>query len=182
VDTVPATGPRPWLVVGNEVGSLLATVDDDEFDRALELLRDPARTWFFTGQGRSGLVASMVAMRFMHLGRRVHVQGEVTAPAIRANDGLLVVSGSGVTPVSLHFAEIAKAEGAVLAVVTHEPHSRIADMADAVLTLPARRTVQFGGSLFEQTALLLLDALVLAIAARTSVPYESMSCRHTNLQ
>ncbi len=50
----------------------------------------------------------MAAMRFMHMGREAHVVGEATAPSIRAGDGLVIVSGSGETAVSVNFARIAK--------------------------------------------------------------------------
>lgn len=168
--------------MGAEVDTLLDRIDPEQFDAALAHFRDPQRTWFFSGQGRSGLVAAMAAMRFMHLGRTAHVQGEPTAPAIRARDGLLVVSGSARTAVSLHFGEVAKAEGAVLVLVTHQPAGPLARIADAVLTLPAAGSRQFGGSLFEQSSLLVLDAIVLGLAREGDVRFEDMARRHTNLQ
>lgn len=58
--------------------------------------------WFFTGQGRSGLVAQMVAMRFMHLGLNTHFIGEASAPSIQLEDVLILISGSGATQVTLH--------------------------------------------------------------------------------
>ena len=93
----------------------------------------------------------MAAMRFMHIGRAVHFVGEVTAPSIRKGDGLLIVSGSGETPVSVGFARIAKAEGAEVVHLTHKPASTMAGIADVVLPVPVETTAQFGGSLFEQT-------------------------------
>ncbi|MEJ2289890.1 MAG: SIS domain-containing protein [Deinococcales bacterium] len=168
--------------MGAEVERLLEQIDPDQFDATLSHLRDAQRTWFFSGQGRSGLVASMVAMRFMQLGRPVHVQGEATAPAIREGDGLLVISGSAETPVSLHHARVAKEHGASVVLVTHEPSGPLARMAEAVLVLPAEHSHQFGGSLFEQGALLALDAIVLALARESHVAFDDMMRRHTNLR
>lgn len=139
-----------------------------------------AGRWFFSGQGRSGLVAQMVAMRFMHAGFASHFVGEVTAPSVRAGDNLLLISASGETPVSLSYARIARAEGARVLVLTATPDSELARLADLVLPVPLAATRQFGGSLFEQVSLILLDAMVLQLAGRDS--YRDMAFRHTNLQ
>jgi hypothetical protein len=46
----------------------------------------------------------------------------------------------------------------------------------------ARGTGQFGGTLFEQSALLLLDALILDLTARDPQAHSAMQARHANLQ
>jgi 6-phospho-3-hexuloisomerase len=171
-----------WLAVGREIAETLARVDTGAFQRFVAVFRDERRHWFFSGQGRSGLVAEMAAMRFMHTGRPAHLVGEATAPSIRAGDGLLIVSGSGKTPVSVHFARIAKEEGAQIALITREPDSRLAQLADWVLHAPIEATQQFGGSLFEQVSLILLDAIVLELMQAVADPHRMMLGRHTNLQ
>jgi 6-phospho-3-hexuloisomerase len=182
MDEVAAAERRPWLAVGDEIAEVLGRIDEREFGRVVAELADPDRRWFFSGQGRSGFVAEMAAMRFTHLGRRVHVPGEATAPSIRQGDGIVFISGSGEKSVTLHFAEVAKQEGARIIVVTRAPASTLAKMADAVLTLPVQQSAQFGGSLFEQVALLLMDALVLAVSAGQTNAYKTMRYTHTNLQ
>ena len=182
MDSAAAARPRPWLAVGAEIAHLLDQIDPREFEALVEEFRDPGRRWFFSGQGRSGLVAAMVAMRFMHLGRIAHLQGEATAPSIRRGDGILLFSGSGETPITLHIAEIARREGARVVVVTHKPQSTIARHADTTLILAARRSVQFGGSLFEQAALIVLDAVVYTLAGASPSVYRRMAHAHTNLQ
>jgi 6-phospho-3-hexuloisomerase len=157
-------------------------VDPEDFRRLVEAFADPAQRWFFSGQGRSGLVAQMAAMRFMHLGRQVHFVGEVSAPSIRAGDALLIISGSGETPVSVGFARIARHEGAKVATLTHKPAGTLAGIADVVLHVPVEETRQFGGSLFEQASLLLLDGVILSLAGRMSDAHRLMLHRHTNLQ
>ena len=176
-----ATSP-PWLIVGQEISEVLARVDLDTFDRLALILEPAHRRWFFTGQGRSGLSAQMAAMRFMHIGRTVHYVGEASAPSIRKNDGLIVVSASGETPVSLGFAKIAKSEGALVVAVTQKPKSSLANIADTTLHIPIETTVQFGGSLFEQTCLILLDSLILQLTGATPEIHKAMHERHTNLQ
>jgi 6-phospho-3-hexuloisomerase len=182
MDQRQAASPRPWLAVGREIASVLERVDARAFSLLVERFREPSRRWFFAGQGRSGLVAEMTAMRFMHLGRSAHFVGEATAPSIRKGDGLALISGSGETPVGVHFARIAKAEGAEIVLMTRQPGSTLATLADAVLPVPIESTQQFGGSLFEEASLILMDSLVLEIAARLADAHESMLHRHTNLQ
>src|SRR5690625_3860939 len=104
---------------------------------------------FFAGYGRSGLVARMIAMRFMHLGHRAHVVGDATTPSIGAGDTLLLVSRSGRRAAVL-LAQAAKAEGARVVAVTQGGGGDLEELADHVLGLPGtERSVQFGGALFE---------------------------------
>lgn len=173
---------RPWLAVGNEVNELLKRVDAAEFTAFLAEFVGIKRRWYFSGQGRSGLAAQMAAMRLMHLGREVHFLGEATAPSVRRGDGLVIVSGSGETAVSLGFARIAKGEGARVLAVTHKPESALAGVADTVLTVPIEQSGQLMGSLFEQAALLLLDSVVLGLARTLPGAHDIMISMHTNMQ
>ena len=171
-----------WLAVGREIAETLKRVDAHAFERFVDIFRDDRRRWFFSGQGRSGLVAEMAAMRFMHMGRPAHFVGEATAPSIRIGDGLCLVSGSGNTAVTVHFARIAKDEGAEIALITRQPDSALAQLASCVLHVPIEATRQFGGSLFEQTSLILLDAIVFELMQPVPDQHRMMLNRHTNLQ
>lgn len=182
MDPRPTARSRPWLAVGQEIAELLARIDADAFGDVVAAFGDPGQRWFFSGQGRSGLVAQMAAMRFMHIGRNVHFVGEVSAPSIRKGDALLLISGSGETPVSVGFARIAKQEGAKVVTLTHKPKGTLAHLADIVLTVPVATTEQFGGSLFEQSSLLLLDGVILGLARDMPDAHRTMLHRHTNLQ
>jgi 6-phospho-3-hexuloisomerase len=168
--------------VGQEITDLLGRVDAAAFARLVAAFENADRRWFLTGQGRSGLVARMAAMRLMHLGRQAHVTGEATAPSIRDGDGLLIVSGSGETSVSVGFAGVAKAEGARVALLTHSAASTLARVADPVLVLPVEASAQLGGSLFEQGSLIVLDAVILELARRIPGADARMRHRHANLQ
>ena len=182
MDTEQTGQSRPWLAVGQEIAALLERIDAKTFFRIAQTFDDEARRWFFSGQGRSGLAAQMAAMRLMHVGSNVHFVGEVTAPSIRKGDGLVVISGSGETPVSVTFARIAKAEGAEVIVFTRAAKSTLAALADAVLLVPVEKTQQFGGSLFEQSSLILFDAMIVEMAQRIPDAHQRMLHRHTNLQ
>lgn len=178
----PPAETSPRLTPQDELDSALANTDRTEVEALTEQLRRPAGRLFFTGRGRSGLVAQLAAMRFMQLGRTCHVVGDATAPAIGAGDTLLVVSGSGRTPVSVAFAEIARREGAHVFLVTHEDSSPLRELADVAVVVPVIGSVQFGGTLFEQSALILLDSIVLELMRDLDDPSALMERRHSNLQ
>jgi 6-phospho-3-hexuloisomerase len=182
VDAEQTYQSRPWLAVGKEVADVLSRIDAKPFFRIVQAFEDETRRWFFSGQGRSGLVARMAAMRFMHVGRNVHFVGEVTAPSIRTGEGLIIVSGSGETPVSVNFAKIAKTESAEVILFTRASKSTLVSLADAVLLVPVGKTRQFDGSLFEQSSLILFDAIILEITRRLPDAHQLMLRRHTNLQ
>ena len=171
-----------WLAVRDEVAGVLSAVSSDQMAAAAALFADRERRWFYSGQGRSGLVARMAAMRFMHIGFDAHAVGEPTAPAIRRGDGLVMISGSGETPVTLHLARLALDFGARMLAVTTRGDSTLAGLAEAVIEVPTAGTGQFGGTLFEQSALLLLDALVLDLTAGNPQTYAAMQARHANLE
>jgi 6-phospho-3-hexuloisomerase len=87
-----------------------------------------------------------------------------------------------ITSVSATDPRIAKAEGARVVALTRAPASTLATIADTVLTVPVGQTEQFGGSLFEQSCILLLDGVVLGLAQDIPGAHEIMLSRHANMQ
>jgi 6-phospho-3-hexuloisomerase len=174
-----------------EVSACLAQAGEEDAGRAIGLV-EGARRIFCAGAGRSGLAVRGFAMRLMHLGREVHVAGETTAPAIRAGDLLLIGSGSGRTASLLAAARAAREAGARILLVTIDPASPIAELADGVVALPApsekaagggaRQSVQPMGTLFEQAMALFFDALVVLLMRRAGADSEAMFVRHANLE
>ena len=70
-NTIPPTprrcaGLRAWLTVRDEVSGVLSAGFSEQMSDAAALFTDCGRRWFCLGQGRSGLVAQMAAMRLMH--------------------------------------------------------------------------------------------------------------------
>lgn len=180
--SVTASGRPAWTIVLDELTASLAEVDPAVFARIRHEFGDPDRRWFFSGQGRSGLSATMVAMRVMHIGRETHVIGEATSPSVREGDGIVFFSSSGETPVTVAFAQIARDEGATIIAVTGSSGSSLAELADLVLVIPCEDSVQLGRNLFEQGSLLVMDALVNDLARDIQDPGGVLAYRHTNLQ
>ncbi|MGC0367652.1 6-phospho-3-hexuloisomerase [Rhodococcus sp. 27YEA15] len=175
-------------IVLDENERLLNSVAAEQWDRAGSFITS-ARAVFVIGNGRSGLAIQMAAMRLMHLGLRVHVAGEVTAPAIGAGDVLIAVSGSGSTPSVVGAADTANKVGASVLAVTTTPDSPLAQRAGEVLLLPAADkqdhsgavTRQYAGSLFEQSVLLAFDALFQALWRSADQTAERLWERHANI-
>ena len=167
---------------------LLNSIAAEQWDRAGSLITN-ARAVFVIGNGRSGLATQMAAMRLMHLGLRVHVAGEVTAPAIGGGDLLIAVSGSGTTGSVVGAADTARKVGASVLAVTTASESPLAQRADEVLVLPAADkqdhsgsvTRQYAGSLFEQSVLLAFDALFQALWSNEDQTAERLWERHANI-
>lgn len=182
MDQGPDRRGGSWQLVREELARVFDGLDLDQYDAMVARFAGSEGRIFFTGQGRSGLAARMGAMRFMHLGYATHVVGETTAPSIRRGDTLVVVSGSGSTPVSVGFASIARNEAAAVVLVTHQQRSPLRELSDDTVVLPAHGSEQFGGTLFEQSALILLDAVVDELLRDLPDGRDRMSFNHTNLQ
>lgn len=175
-------------VVLNEVSTAAHGVSDDQISALADTIV-AARHIFVSGAGRSGLMIRAFANRLMHLGFSVSVVGEVSAPHTQSGDLLLIGSGSGETPSLINQARAARSSEVTVALVTASDHSTLQRLSDLAVVVPAQNkesqnasSLQPMGSTFEQTALILYDALVLELMRRTGQTAESMKARHANLE
>jgi 6-phospho-3-hexuloisomerase len=149
-----------------------------------------ARRVFVLGAGRSGLALQMTAMRLMHLGLTVHVVGEVTTPAIASGDALLVASGSGSTAGIVSAAKTAVSVGATVVCVTTDGSSPLAQLAAVSVVVPAAQkqdraataSAQYAGGLFEQSVVLLGDAIFHSLWKASGSSADELWPRHANLE
>lgn len=149
-----------------------------------------ANAIFLLGAGRTGFMIKAAAMRLMHLGFNVHVVGETTSPAIGEGDLLIAGSGSGTTSNIVKAAETAHKCGAEIICFTTNPGSPLAQLANFSVTIPAagkqqqNKTVsqQYAGSLFEQSFLLIFDAIIQHLWQISGVSRDELWKRHTNLE
>ncbi|MFT6535027.1 MAG: 6-phospho-3-hexuloisomerase [Alpinimonas sp.] len=167
----------------------LAENSTDKFDEVVALLRT-AESVFFLGAGRSGLALKMTAMRFMHLGLTVHVVGETTTPAISQGDVLFVASGSGTTGVVVRATKTALAAGAHVIALTTAADSPLGAMATITVTIPAAQKLdrgsalseQYAGGLFEQSTMLVGDALFHTMWKQSGKTADDIWPTHANLE
>jgi 6-phospho-3-hexuloisomerase len=174
----------------SEVRGLLERIRSSDIDPVVEQLVRAERV-YVAGGGRTGLMARAFAMRLMHLGLTAYVVGETTTPAIRKNDVMLVCSGSGQTQVTVLVSRVAKEIGARIIAITANRDSPIARIADAVVVLDApykkaldegMPSIQYAGSLFEQSLLVLTDAIALEIGRLLGRGDQEIGERHANLE
>ncbi len=182
-------------VVLAELKGVLGQVDEAAV-ATLEQRVLAARRVYVAGAGRSGLVMRAFGMRLMHAGLAVHVVGDATTPSIGAGDLLVIGSGSGETGSLQGMARKARELGADLALLTIVPQSTIGQLAGTVVELrapspkaaepaggaPRPRSIQVMGSLFEQSLLLLLDAVALRVALARGQGPGQLFARHANLE
>lgn len=179
-----------WLRIDlEEIGGLLAGVDSAQVEALGEAVLRAQRI-YVTGQGRSGWIMRMTALRLMQIGLAVHVVGDATTPAIGPGDLLLIASGSGETPSPVAAAQRARSAGASVTLLTARPGSTLGSIADLVVYIPGETTkVRLEGSTrlplaaaLEQATLIVLDALVAWLAERRGETQATMMARHANLE
>jgi 6-phospho-3-hexuloisomerase len=149
-----------------------------------------ARRVFTLGAGRSGIALNITAMRLMHLGKTVHVVGETTAPAIEKGDVLLVASGSGTTDGVVRAVRKARDVGASTVAITADAASIIASLSGVCIIVPAARKLdrdspnssQYAGSLFEQSVVIIGDALFHSLWKSSGQTADDLWPRHSNLE
>ncbi len=152
------------------------------------------------GAGRSGLVGRAFAMRLMHMGFNVYVLGDTIVPSIYKNDIVIAISGSGRTRLIVTAAEAAKSVGATVVAITTYPKSPLGNLADYIVRVPGRTKSSkmedyfarqiLGiheplaplGTLFEDTALILLDGIVYSLMRKLRITEEEMLQRHANIE
>jgi len=86
-------------------------------------------------------------------------------------------------------AESARKASATIAAITANPDSRLAALANLIVHIPTQHKLQgassrqYGGSLFEQVALLLFETMVSMLAAGDAATgFASLAKRHANLE
>ncbi|MEB0261581.1 MULTISPECIES: 6-phospho-3-hexuloisomerase [unclassified Mucilaginibacter] len=177
------------IQVLHENNKLAEKIDYRNFGELIKTINE-ASAIFLIASGRSGFSMRSVAMRLMHLGLKVFFVGETTTPAIKAGDLLWAASGSGTTSTIVKAAEKAKQMGARVIATTTNASSLLAEMADVHILIPAAekedhngaKSKQYAGSLFEQTVLLLGDAVFMELWKIDGTPAEELWKRHANME
>lgn len=173
-----------------ELGEVFGRVPEDELEKALDALTRHQRI-FVLGIGREGLGSKAFAMRLTHLGKTVHWGWDDTTPAVTSEDLFIMPTGPANIPHLHYIAEQVKKTGATLLVATAMPQGETAQLADIVLTIPARTygaegdvvdTVQPMGSLFEQSLWIFWDVLYLMLVRRTGAQFDDLVARHRNFE
>ncbi len=188
----------------SELSNLAARISDESIERfTAEILKE--RRIYLAGAGRSGLIARAFAMRLMHLGMESYVVGETVTPAMRKDDMLIIISGSGETKTMIDNAVTARSIGGLVCLITGHPESKIAAISDLVICLPAEAhnaeldsTYEIRqlkgeskslsmplmrlGTLFETSALVFADAFIASIIEIKHCDIKEVVDRFSNIQ
>lgn len=178
-------------VVLNELHHTLSRIDIQRANEFVELV-DQAQEVFCAGAGRSGFQVKGFAMRLMHMGISSYVVGETCTPNIRENGLLVICSGSGETKSLVNHANKAKEVGAKIALITINPESTIARLADVVVEISATspksakqgdiKSIQPMGSLFEQSEGIFMDISIMMLMEKRNLDSDTMFGRHANME
>lgn len=178
-------------VVINELSHTLRSIDSEAAEKFVDLVLD-AEEVFCAGAGRSGFQIKGFAMRLMHMGINSYVVGETCTPNIKDNGLLVICSGSGETKSLVNHATKAKEMGAKIALITINPESSIAKMADVVIEISAPspksakegeiKSIQPMGSLFEQSEGIFMDISIMMLMERQGLDSDTMFGRHANME
>ena len=178
-------------VVLNELHHTLSKIDIQKANEYVELV-DQAQEVFCAGAGRSGFQVKGFAMRLMHMGISSYVVGETCTPNIRENGLLVICSGSGETKSLVNHANKAKEVGAKIALITINPESTIAKLADVVVEISAPspksakqgdiKSIQPMGSLFEQSEGIFMDISIMMLMEKRNLDSDTMFGRHANME
>jgi 6-phospho-3-hexuloisomerase len=172
----------------------------ENFVKTIEEIYRANKKILVVGVGRSGLVGRAFAMRLRHLGVRSYVVGETITPSVEEGDLLVAISGSGSTQVVVAAAEAAKKMKAKVAAVTSYYDSPLGRLADIVVFVPGRTKLAsmddyfarqiLGiheplsplGTLFEDTAMVVLDAIIAELMKRLGKNESDLAKRHANIE
>lgn len=175
-----------------EINSLYPEIDSNQMEVAAEKIAAAPKV-FTAGAGRAGSMMDCFAKRLMHADINAFVLGETITPPASKGDLLVIGSGSGATESLVVLAGKAKKLGVDVCLITTNPNSAIAALADLIIVIPAGtpksadanagfKSIQPMANLFEQMLHLVTDALSIRIAQFKNMDYDSMFARHANLE
>lgn len=179
-----------YNVILSELDSALKTSDFADLHNFISKITSASNIVVF-GAGRVGLMMKTFAMRLNHLGLNSFFLGEINLPATGKGDLLVIGSGSGNTKSVVSIAQIAQSKGLDIISVTSNVDSKIAELSSSLVHLNCQTkesvaepklSIQPMTTIFEQSLLIFLDALVLDLMETLGEDNESMSKRHNVIE
>lgn len=167
----------------------------DEIVRVLDLFLDlsPAssKKVFWIGAGLSGIIASMHAMRFQHLGYNIHLQDDWRFR--KKNDIIVAISGSGSTPFTNSFVNEAKKKKMITVGFTSIIDSEFGSNIDLLVKVPGRmdpdswynrmsESKPFIETQFEFAVAIVIESIIAQLAVHKGITETEMKGRHANIE
>ena len=146
---------------------------------------------YWVGAGLSGIVASMHAMRFQHLGFNIHLQDDWRFR--KKNDIIVAISGSGSTPFTNGFVSEAKKKGMVSIGFTSNVDSEFGKKTDILVKVPGRidpeswynrssESKPFIETQFEFAVAVVIESIIAQLAIHKGITETEMKDRHANIE
>ncbi|NHJ32411.1 MAG: SIS domain-containing protein [Asgard group archaeon] len=167
----------------------------DEIVRVLDLFLDlspvSSKKVFWIGAGLSGVVASIHAMRFQHLGYNIHLQDDWRFR--KKNDIIVAISGSGSTPFTNGFITEAKKKKMITVGFTSIIDSEFGNNVDFLVKVPGRldpdswynrmsESKPFIETQFEFAVAIVIESIIAQLAIHKGITETEMKGRHANIE
>jgi len=187
------------LEIAEHLNSAAKEIKGEQIKQFIDAILNAKRVFIY-GCGRSGLVSKSFGMRLAHLNLPVFVVGETITRPIKIGDLLISITGSGNTNTVVNISQIAKNNGAIVAVITSNKESQCGKLANVLVEIPGRTkdgapkdylerqvigthtTMSPMGTLFEDTAQIFLDGIIVELMYALEATEKDMSKLHANLE
>ncbi|HUU77637.1 MAG TPA: SIS domain-containing protein [candidate division Zixibacteria bacterium] len=157
----------------------------------VELSPTSTKKVYWIGAGLSGIIASMHAMRFQHLGFDIHLQEDWRFR--KKKDIIVAISGSGSTPFTNGFVSEAKKNGMVTIGFTSKVDSEFGKKANILVKVPGRidpeswynrssESKPFIETQFEFAVAVVIESIIAQLAIHKGITETEMKDRHANIE
>ena len=180
-----------YKLILDEIKNALEAVDVVSVKRFVDDLSEAHRV-FCIGVGRVMISLEAFVKRLSHLGISAHCVGDITEPAITAEDILVVGSGRGESIIPVAIARKAREIGVRKIIhIGSNPKGEMSRYADYMIRIPVRTklylldeidTEQIMTSLFEQSLLILGDVIAKIIVDEKNIDLRGVWKYHANLE
>lgn len=187
-----------WILEG--INKIIQEADQEQIEELVKTIIDARNKRILVmGSGRSGFVGRAFALRLMQSGFNAYVSGETITPALSSGDIVIAISGSGTTKTVVAQVEIAKEVGATIMTITSQSRSKLGKLSDTLVIIKGRTkedaTIDYTrrtitgeydmaplGTMFELSALVLLDSVIADIMKRLGKNEIDLREQHADTQ
>ena len=181
---------KTCALVLSEINMALENVNIEAIKR---LLKDivGSEDVFLIGVGRVMMALETFCKRLNHLGIKAHCVGDISEPAIKSGDLLIVASGSGESVIPIAIAKKAKEFNAKVVHIGSNPNGSVSHYCDYMVRIPVRTRLylddeidsqQIMTTLFEQSIMILGDVISKMLIDQSGIDLKKLWKYHANLE
>jgi len=167
-----------------------SSIDLQPIENLVQLLLLCKGTIYFTGVGKSGLVAKKIAFTMVSTGTRARYVSPMDAVhgdlgMVSSQDVFIMLSKSGESDELINLAPAIHNKGASLICVVSKPNSRLANVSHSTITLPFLRELcpfDMAPTMSTTTQLLFGDLLTIALMRHKNFSLDDYALNHPSGQ